>query len=381
MPTNLYEGDPGFRHGETPAVGVLVAILGTPAAPTAAAVRPYLRAFLGDPRVIEVPRLKWWLILNLFVLPFRPRASAKLYASIWTDEGSPLLTISQRQADALEGALRGRVGGPVHVALGATYGEPSIRGALEALRAKGCRRIVFLPMFSHYSSTSTGAAFDAMTRVLMKWRWVPELRTVQQWHDAPGYIGALAASVREHWAEHGEPDKLLMSFHGVPQRYLEAGDPYHCQCLKTGRLLAEALELPRERWQASFQSLFGREEWIKPYTDVTLAAMARSGVRHVDVICPGFAADCLETLEEIEEQNREGFLEAGGERFGYIPCLNDRPDHIAFLADLLVRNLGGWVEAPDEYDAARVEAEAAASRERAEALAASPSPADAGYGT
>lgn len=381
MAKMLFEGEPDFEHGEVPAVGVLLAILGTPEAPTAKAVRPYLRQFLSDPRVIEVPRLLWWLILNLFVLPFRPKRSAEAYHEVWTDEGSPLLVISRRQAVAIEARLRARWGTPVHVAIGATYGNPSMQHALEALRAAHCRRILFLPLFSQYSSTSTGAAFDAMSKVLARWRWLPELRTVMQYHDDPAYIAALASSVREVWQGEGEvPDKLVMSFHGIPQRYLDDGDLYHCQCLKTGRLLAEALDLPRDRYEVTFQSRFGREEWIKPYTDVTLKAMGASGVESVDVVCPGFAADCLETIEEIDMQNRAFFLEAGGKRFRYIPALNDRPDHIALLADVIERNLGGWCQPVDAYSAADVETEAAGSRDRAEALRRCPALPDAGYG-
>jgi len=380
MPTNLFRNEADFTHGEIPAVGVLLAILGTPDAPTAAAVRRYLRQFLGDPRVIEVSRPLWWLILNLFVLPSRPRKSAELYASIWTEEGSPLLAISQRQRTAIASELEQRNGARVEVALGATYGNPSLPAALDGLRAKGCRRILFLPLFSHYSATSTGAAFDALVAELRTLRWLPELRTVCQYHDDPAYIAALAASVREHWQTQGEAEMLLMSFHGVPQRYLEHGDPYHCQCLKTGRLLAESLGLPARRWQVSFQSLFGREEWIKPYTNATLVAMAGAGIRSVDVICPGFAADCLETLEEIDMQNRVGFLDAGGETFRYIPALNDRPDHIAALCDLIERNLAGWLPADNTQRRAALRAEAAASRQRAEALRAEPAQRDAGYG-
>ncbi|RMH21839.1 MAG: ferrochelatase [Acidobacteria bacterium] len=380
MPKNLFEGEPGYQHGEIPAVGVLLAFLGTPEAPTAAALRPYLRQFLSDPRVIEMSRPAWWLILNLFVLPFRPRKSAQLYAKIWTDEGSPLLVISRRQAAAIEKRLKSEIGTPVHVALGATYGRPSMRQALESLRARGCRRLLFFPLFAHYSSTSTGAAFDALTAVLGRWRWLPELRTIFSYHDEPAYVRALAAGIRRRWRAEGEPEKLVMSFHGIPQRYLENGDPYHCQCLKTGRLLADELGLAEDRWLVTFQSLFGREEWIKPYTDVTLQALARAGVKHVDVVCPGFAADCLETLEEIEEQNREFFLAAGGETFRYLPALNDRPDHIDLLVDLIRRNLHGWVVPKEDWDAAAVQAEAEAVRRRAEARMRSPARADGGGG-
>ncbi len=379
MPKSFFQGEPGFQHGEIPAVGILVVNLGTPEAPTAKAVRPYLREFLWDRRVIEISRPKWWLILNLLVLTFRPRKSAEAYASIWTEEGSPLLLYSQRIGEKMEEVLRRSVGGPLHVRLGMTYGEPSVASALAELKAKGCRRILVLPLYAHYSSTSSGAAFDAVMRELMTWRRVPEVRTVQEYHDEPGHIRALADSVRELWSREGEPERLLFSFHGIPQRYFDHGDPYHCLCHKTARLVAENLGLERERYVVSFQSLFGREEWIKPYTEMTLKAMAGSGVRSVDVVCPGFSVDCLETLEEIDEENRHYFLEAGGEQFRYIPCLNDRQDHVDFLAGLVRRNLEGWVTEPGAWDETAVRAEAEASRARAAAMAAAPPQADAGF--
>lgn len=368
MPKNLFVGEPDFRHGEIPAVGVLVVQLGTPAAPTARAVRAYLRQFLWDPRVIEVARPLWWLILNLFVLPLRPRRSAALYQKIWTPEGSPLLVISRRLAAALESELRQRVGTPLHVELGMNYGEPAIPAALAALRAKGCRRILLLPLFAHYSSSASGAAFDQVAKELARWRWVSELRTVMKFADEPAHVEALAASVRELWRREGEAEKLVFSFHGMPRRYLENGDPYHCLCQKTARLVAAALDLPAQRWVVTFQSRFGREKWLEPATDTTLGELARAGVKTLDVQCPGFTVDCLETLEEIAIQNRERFLEAGGERFRYVPALNDRPDQVAFLAELALRNLSGWVAGVEEWDGARAEREAEASRRRAEGL-------------
>jgi len=365
MPTLFYEGEPDFEHGEIPAVGILVVNLGTPEAPTTKALRPYLRQFLSDPRVIEVSRPLWWLILNLFVLPFRPKKSAKLYEKIWTEEGSPLLVYSQRVTDKLAAALEKQVGSPLHVELGMNYGQPSIPRALQKLREKGCRKLLVLPLYSHYSSSAGGAAFEAVVDELKRWRWVPDLRTIMKWSDERGHIHALAKSVRDLWEKEGEPDKLLFSFHGTPQRYLLAGDPYHCLCQKTARLVAEELELPEDRYLVTFQSRFGREPWLQPYTDKTLEALPSSGVKRVDVQCPGFAVDCLETLEEIDQQNREIFLEAGGERFRYIPALNDRDDQVEFLAELALRNLSGWVESPAEWDAERARVEAEGSRGRA----------------
>lgn len=345
----MYYGRPDFQHTEIPAVGVLLANLGTPDAPDTPSLRRYLREFLLDPRVIELPRLLWWLILHLAVLPTRPAKSAALYRKVWTAEGSPLLAISRRQVAALQEVLRREVGNPLHVALAMRYGNPSVRAGLRELEEKGCRRILVLPLYPQYASVTIGSTFDAVAAELAGWRWVPELRTINGYHDDPDYIRALAASIRDAWSDGGPGEKLLFSFHGIPQRYFEAGDPYFCHCHKLARLTAEELGLDRDRWQVSFQSLFGKEEWLKPYTDKTVAAMARSGIRSIDVICPGFSADCLETLEEMDEQNREIFLHAGGERFRYIPCLNDRPDHMRAIADVTLRHLQGWVEAPGAW--------------------------------
>ncbi len=337
-------GRPDFAHDESPAVGVLLANLGTPAAPTTPALRRYLRQFLLDPRVIELPRATWWTILHLFVLTTRPRKSAALYRKVWTQEGSPLLATGRRQAAAVEATLGREVGGPLHVALGMRYGEPSIGAALRELAGKGCRRILALPLYPQYAAATTGSTFDAVAAELVTWRWVPELRTVHHYHDHPGYVRALAATLREAWQAEPPAEKLLFSFHGIPRRYFEAGDPYFYHCHKTARLVAAELGLPRERWEVTFQSLFGREEWLKPYTDQTVRALGKGGTRSLDVICPGFAADCLETVEEIDGLNREIFLHAGGERFRYVPALNDRPDHVRALCDVALANLQGWVE-------------------------------------
>ena len=372
-----YFGQPDFQHGEIPAVGVLVANLGTPDAPDAPALRRYLREFLLDPRVIEMPRLLWWLILHLFVLTTRPPKSAALYRKVWTPDGSPLLVITNRQAAALQDVLRREIGTPVHVAVGMRYGNPSVRSALRELAAKGCRRLLVLPLYPQYSAVTTGSTIDAVAAELMSWRWVPEIRTVNHYHDEPAYTRALAASIRELWEREGPPDKLLFSFHGIPKRYFLAGDPYFCECHKLARLAAEELQLPPERWQVSFQSLFGKEEWLRPYTDQTITALAKSGLRRLDVVCPGFSADCLETIEEIDEQNREIFLHAGGERYRYIPALNDRPDHVRFLTDLVIRNLHGWVG----KDAEAAQRDPDSSARRAEARKAALVGADGGYGS
>lgn len=375
-----YFGQPGFQHGEIPAVGVLLVNLGTPDAPDTPSLRRYLREFLSDPRVIELPRFTWWLILNLFVLPTRPAKSAELYRKIWWKEGSPLLVISYRQASAIEEILRRELGTPVHMAVGMRYGNPSIGKALRELAEKGCRRILVLPLYPQYAAATTGSTFDAVAAELQGWRWVPELRFINHYHDDPAYICALATSLRDAWADSGPAEKLLFSFHGIPKRYFLAGDPYFCQCQKLARLTAEELDLPKDRWEVSFQSLFGKEEWIKPYTDKTIEAMAKSGIRSLDVVCPGFSADCLETLEEIDQLNREIFLHNGGERYRYVPALNDRPDHVQALSGLILRNLQGWAEPAAQWNEERVREEAARSRERAEAKKAQPVLENAGYG-
>ncbi|MCB0322182.1 MAG: ferrochelatase [Bdellovibrionales bacterium] len=359
-----FVGERDYVHGSVPAVGVLVVNLGTPEAPTAKALRPYLREFLGDRRVIELPRAMWWLILNGIVLVRRPKQSAELYAQVWTKEGSPLRVYTEKVTDVIRQALQSRYGTPVVVEYAMRYGQPSVAHGLNKLRQAGARRILILPMYPQYSATCGGTVFDAVAAELTQWRWVPELRTIMQFHDEPGYIRALANSVRELWDKDGKPDKLVMSFHGIPKRYFQNGDPYHCHCQKTGRLLATALGLTKDEYIVSFQSLFGKEEWIRPYTDETMKALGAAGVEKVDAICPGFTADCLETLEEIDEQNRELFLHAGGKQFRYIPALNDRPDFVATLLDLIERNLAGWVETNESYQAAVV-AEAARDSERA----------------
>jgi protoporphyrin/coproporphyrin ferrochelatase len=365
-----YLGSAEYEHGSPQCTGILLTNLGTPDAPTAGAVRRFLDEFLSDPRVVEIPRLPWWLILHAVILRIRPPRSARLYRRIWTAQGSPLLRISLSQAEALQGALQARFRGPVRVALGMRYGKPSIADALQALRQANARRVLVLPLYPQYSASTTASTFDAVADELKTWRWVPELRMISHYHDHPGYIGALAESIREHWDSHGRAERLLFSFHGIPKRVFLAGDPYHCECLKTARLLAEHLQLPDGRWQVAFQSRFGREEWLTPYTDRTLRAWAQGGLKSVDVVCPGFSADCLETLDEIARENRHIFLSTGGESYRYIPALNERPQHIQALADLVMLHSRGWPEAEADWDASEAAAAATASRGRALALGA-----------
>ncbi len=345
-------------------MGVLVTNLGTPDAPTPEALRRYLGEFLWDPRVVEMPRPLWWLILHGVILRIRPRRAARAYQTVWTEEGSPLLTISRRQRAALQQELSNRLPGPVHVSLGMRYGNPSIADALAELRAANVQRLLVLPLYPQYSATTTASTFDALSNELARWRWLPELRFATQYHDHPAYIEALAASIRKYREQHPGGAKLLFSFHGIPKRYLLAGDPYHCQCHATARLVAERLGLDPADWQLAFQSRFGREEWLKPYTDHTLKAWGKAGLERVQVVCPGFSADCLETLEEIAEQNREIFLHAGGKQYEYIPALNDSPGHIAALADIVQAQTCGWPEATD-WNASRSTQECQDRRRRA----------------
>lgn len=339
-----YRTEPAYRHGTPSRTGVLLINLGTPDAPTAAAVKPYLREFLGDPRVVEIPRALWWLILNGIILNTRPKKSAEKYAQIWTREGSPLLVHTQRQARILKGYLgeSPENSAPV-VEFAMRYGNPSVASALDKLKQQNCGRILILPLYPQYAASSTASAMDAVFDALRKMRNMPEIRTVRSFHDHPGYIAALAQSVRDDWMRNGRPDVLVMSFHGVPRYTLDKGDPYHCECQKTGRLLAEALELKPDQYRISFQSRFGRAEWIKPYTTATLEELGKQGIKRVDVICPGFVGDCLETLEEIALEGKASFLGAGGREFHYIPCLNERDDWIRALSNIVSANLQGWI--------------------------------------
>ena len=355
-----YQPTPDFEHGRSDSTGILLVNLGTPAAPSTAAVRRFLKQFLSDPRVVEIPRVLWWLILNGVILRIRPSRSAEAYRKVWTEQGSPLMLYSNELTERLRAELERRAPGFFRVELGMTYGEPSIAGAMDSLQRKAARRLLILPLYPQYSGTTTASVFDVVTRKLRGVRWLPETRFVNQYHDAPAYIAALAASIREYWQEHGRGSHLLLSFHGVPRYTLDGGDPYHCHCQKTGRLLAEALELGDDEWTLSFQSRVGRAEWLRPYTDETVEAMGRDGVERLDVVCPGFATDCLETLEEIAMQNAELFAESGGGDLHYIPALNARDDHVSLLADLVERHTAGWSNAAADP----------ASQERARALGA-----------
>jgi ferrochelatase len=324
---------------------VLITNLGTPDAPSTAAVRRYLAEFLSDTRVVDLPRWLWLPVLHGVILRLRPRRSAAAYREVWTPEGSPLLVNSRRQAAALEDALTGSWEGDVRVALGMRYGTPSIRAALKELLDRGARRVLVLPLYPQYSASTTGSTYDALLAALSEERRMPDLRIVSSYHDQVGYIDALADSVREARGEQDAGRRLLMSFHGLPRRYCDAGDPYYEQCLETASLVAARLGEPADNWALAFQSRVGREEWLRPYTEDLLREWARSGVRNVDVLCPGFSADCLETLEEIAMRGADLFRASGGESLRYIPALNDRPDHIRVLADIVAANTRGWQQA------------------------------------
>jgi ferrochelatase len=347
-----------YQHGAQEKLGILLVNLGSPDAPTASAVRKYLAQFLSDPRVIEANRFIWWFALHGVILRIRPSRAARSYQKVWTENGSPLVHISRLQTQAIQKKLEDRFRGHVIADLAMTYGSPSIKSGLEALRKAGARRLLILPLYPQYSATTTAAVFDEITRVLKGWRWLPDLRMINHYHDHPKYIDALANSIKQQWSENQAGDLLLFSFHGIPQRYIDAGDPYFCHCQKTARLVAEKLELEAKQWKVVFQSRFGREAWLQPYCGVTLQELPATGVKTVDVICPGFSADCLETLEEIRMENKQLFLDAGGETFNYIACLNDDETHIDTLCEVLTAHMFGWPETMPGWDAGKLAVEA-----------------------
>ena len=336
-----FRSEPAHQHGQPARTGVLLCNLGTPDAPTAAATRRYLAEFLSDPRVVEIPRAAWKPILHGVILRTRPAQSAAKYQAIWMPEGSPLLVWSQRQAQLLRGYL-GERGHDISVRLAMRYGQPSIAAQLDALKGDGCTRVLVVPLYPQYSGTTTASVVDAVGAWARRARHVPELRFINRFHDDPGYIRALARSVNQHWQRHGRGGQLVISFHGVPERTRTLGDPYHCECLKTARLLAERLALKEGEWTLSFQSRFGRAKWLEPSTQAVLEQLGRAGTPRVDVICPGFVADCLETLEEIAIEGKHLFQSAGGQEFHYIPCLNDNPVWMVALAELVQEHLQGW---------------------------------------
>lgn len=337
-----YIGSTDYNHDTPECIGILLSNIGTPDEPSKAALHKYLAEFLSDRRVIEIPGVIWWFILHGIILRLRPKRSAKAYQKIWTSDGSPLMVIARKQAATIQEKLNENFPNKFQVKLTMRYGNPSIRSGLEELARKNSQRILIFPLYPQYSATTTASTFDAVTKVMRTWRWIPEIRMINHYHDDAGYINALKESISEHWAVNGLAEKLLFSFHGIPKSYFDAGDPYYCQCHKTARLVVENLNLNDNQWFLSFQSRFGPGEWLKPYTDMTLKQWGAEGIKSVDVISPGFSAVCLETLEEINMRNRDFFIQAGGEKFSYIPALNDRPSHIDALLDIILRNCQNW---------------------------------------
>jgi protoporphyrin/coproporphyrin ferrochelatase len=343
-----YQTEPAFTHGTPEKTAVLLINLGTPDAPTPAAVRRYLKEFLSDPRVIEIPRLAWWPILNGVILNTRPKQSAAKYQSIWLPEGSPHKVYTERLTGALRAQLAQRAPDvPLIVDYAMRYGNPSIPDVLQKLKEQNCQRILLAPLYPQYASSTVATALDAVFDAVRQMRNLPALRAIKHFPGDPGYIRTAAQNIRVYWAQYGRPDKLVMSFHGLPRATLDRGDPYHCECLKSGRLIAEELGLDQDQYLITFQSRFGRAEWLKPYTAATLRELGKQKTGRVDVVCPGFITDCLETLEEINMEVRHEFIQAGGGEYHYIPCLNDRADWVEALADIVMDNLHGWLLKPD----------------------------------
>ena len=336
-----YFGEKNYEHGSKDKTGVLITNLGTPDAPDAKSLRVYLNQFLSDPRVIEIPKFLWQIILKGIILQVRPRKSAANYKKIWTNNGSPLLDISNKQLSGIKKILSSKYPN-IEFALGMRYGNPSIDSALKDLQSRQVRRLLVLPLYPQYCAATTGSTFDEVTSILQKWRWIPELRIINQYFEEEEYLNALVSSIENFWKKNNKPQKIVFSYHGIPKRYLTNGDPYHCFCLKTTRLVKEKMRLNDDEIITTFQSRFGREEWLKPYTAETLKELPGKGIKNIHIISPGFSADCLETLEELEEENKEYFMEAGGEQYGYIPCLNYDEKHLNFISNLVLKHTQGW---------------------------------------
>jgi len=326
-------------HEQKVRTGVLLTNLGTPDEPTPAALKLYLREFLSDPRVVEIPRLVWMIILHGIILRVRPAKSAKLYRSIWTDKGSPLMVISKAQRDKVADYITDKYGDNVIVDVAMRYGNPSIKSALNNFQKQGVQKIIVLPLYPQYSGPTTASTFDAVVKEISKWRWIPSVNFNSSYHDHPLYIKALANSITEYVEQNGKPDKLVLSYHGMPKLFHQNGDPYYCFCAKTTRLVMESLGWNEDDYVMTFQSRFGKAEWLKPYTDETLESLPKQGAKHIAIISPAFSADCLETLEELESENREIFMDAGGEKYDYIAALNVRDDHIDAIVNIVESNL------------------------------------------
>lgn len=336
-----YIGEKNYEHGSKEKIGVLITNLGTPDAPNKEKLKVYLNQFLSDPRVIELPKILWQILLKLVILQIRPSKSAEAYKQIWTDKGSPLLEIANKQLNKIQSSFSSKNENIVFE-VGMRYGNPSIPDALSKLQKKQIRRLLVLPMYPQYCAATTGSTFDEVTNVLQKWRWIPEMRFINQYFEEKNYIEALSNSIKSFWKKNKKPQKIIFSYHGIPKRYLTNGDPYHCFCLKTTRLVKEHLRLSDDEIMTTFQSRFGKAEWLKPYTSETLKELPKQGIKNIHIISPGFSSDCLETLEELEEENKEYFMESGGENYHYIPCLNDHDDHINLFVNLIKKHIQGW---------------------------------------
>ena len=348
-----FSGTQNFAHGQNTKTGVLMCNLGTPDAPTKKAVRTYLAQFLSDPRIVELPRWIWWPILHGVILNTRPRKSARAYLSIWEKEGSPLLTSSKKVVSKLDSLSKEAGYSEIEYALGMRYGNPSISAGIDELRDKNVRRILIFPMYPQYASATTASTYDAVFNHCKTLRWVPEIRFASDYHQNRAYIDAICDSILTHWSKNGKSERLLLSFHGIPKDTFLAGDPYYCQCQATARLVTEQLRLKPNEWKITFQSRVGPKEWLEPYTDKTLMEWGDEGLKKVDVICPGFAVDCLETLEEIMILNQENFRRHGGEELHYIPALNESNEHISLLYEIITGHLGNWLGSSDQTEESR----------------------------
>ena len=338
-----YEGEKNYKHGSKERLGILITNLGTPDRPNKKAVKIYLKEFLSDPRVIEIPKLIWQIILRGIILNVRPRKVAKLYKSIWSKNGGPLLVMLKKQKKGIQKNLKQKRK-DVKIEIAMRYGNPSIEKGLINLKRLGCRKILILPLYPQYCAATIGSTFDKVTEILRKWRWIPEIRFVNGYFDDPFYIDCLVKSIKKSWKKKGRAQKIIFSYHGVPKKYLLKGDPYYCFCQKTTRLVVEKMKLKKNDYITTFQSRFGPQEWLTPYTDKTLKKLPKKNIKSVDIISPGFSSDCLETLEELEVENKVNFLSSGGEKFNYINCLNDDPQHLKMLSFLVQKHTKGWVE-------------------------------------
>ena len=330
-------GEKNFSHKDQENIGILICNLGTPDSYSVKDVRAFLREFLSDSRVIEIPKVVWWFILNLFILTFRPFSSSKLYKSVWTDEGSPLMVYSKKLTDRLDEKLPEKY----EIALGMRYGNPSIKTALKKLKDRNCRKILVLPLFPQYSATTSGSIFDKVSEEIRNWRWVPSLIFINSYHDDENFISAISNSLRPK-LESEKPDKVVFTYHGIPKNYFDQGDPYHCLCQKTTRLVCENLNLEEKKSITTFQSRLGNAEWLKPYTSEVMKSLPKEGCKNIMVIAPGFSVDCLETIEEIDEENKEYFLNSGGAKFTYVECLNDTDLHVDFLKEFIEKKVSVW---------------------------------------